>query len=45
MFANDERDASLAPNIFEGGPSHATGENVHTLSMFFFPNVMEIEEC
>jgi hypothetical protein len=35
MFANDELDASLATNIFGGGPSH-------TLSMFFLLKVMEI---
>ena len=28
-FGNDVPDASLAPNVFEGGPSHATGENVY----------------
>ena len=41
-FENDELDASLAPNLSEGDPSHATGENVQTLSMFFLLKVMEI---
>ena len=35
MIINDEPNASFAPNLHEGGPSLATGENVYTLSMFF----------
>jgi hypothetical protein len=42
MFGNDEYDAPLAPNHYEDGPSHATGENVHTLSIFFLLKLMEI---
>ena len=35
MFQNDEPDASLPLNIFEGGPSDATGEMfIHYLCLF-----------
>ena len=39
MFENDEPDASLALNPFEDDPSHATGEDVYILSMFFLLKV------
>jgi hypothetical protein len=42
IFGNDEPNALLAPNRHEGEPSHATGENVYTLSMFFLLKVLEI---
>jgi len=42
MVGNDEPNASLVLNLYEGGPSHATGENVYTLSMFFLLKVLEI---
>ena len=45
MFGDDEPNASSTPILLEGDPSHATGENVHTLFMFVFLKVMEIEEC
>ena len=41
-FENDELDALLALNLYEGGPSHATGENVYTLSIIFLLKVLEI---
>ena len=42
VLGNDEPNASLAPNLHEGGPSHATGENVYTLSIIFLLKVLEI---
>jgi hypothetical protein len=44
IFGNAEPNASLPPNLHEGGPSHAIGENVYTLSMFFLLKVLEIQE-
>jgi hypothetical protein len=42
LYEIDEPNASLVLNLYEGGPSHATGENVYTLSMFLLLKVLEI---